>query len=178
MEKLMLVKPTDEYFDEICEYRQEWLDNDSHSHGDLHLYDTSDIALWIKNCRLYENRETLPDSQYVEHVECEQFMLVREGEKRVLGMVNFRHHLENPYLAKHWGNIGFGVRFCERGKGYSKAILKLCLEKCRDYGLDKILVTCDPDNAASRRTIISCGGQFEGIVQTGDEIDERYWINL
>jgi len=168
MEKLTLVKPSREYLDEILAYKLELLNADSHSHGDSGLYNAPDINIWIK---------TLSASKYVE---ADQYMMVHKGEKRILGMINFRHSLgkTDSYLAEHGGHIGFGIRPSERQKGYAKAMLMLCLEKCHAFGLEKVLITCDIDNEASRRTIIACGGQFERLAQTGDETDERYWIAL
>jgi len=175
MEKMFLVKPSEKYINEIVSYREEFLQYDDHSHGDCGLYDTPDILHWIKRCRLYENEKTMPNPNFVES---EQFMLMRDGENQILGMINFRHNLNNKYLAEHGGHIGFAVRPKKRRRRYATAMLMLCLEKCRAYGLDQVLITCDVDNEASRRTILACGGKFERIAQTDDEIDERYWIKL
>jgi len=174
MKQLILVKPDETYMEEIRKYRQEWVDNDDHSHGDGGLYTQTDIAAWLVNCRLYECEETKPNPA---HVTCEQFMLVHKGEKRVLGMIAFRHYL-NKHIAEHGGHIGYGVRPSERRKGYAKTMLTLCLEKARELGLDKVLITCDTDNKGSRKTVLACGGQFERLAQTGDEVNERYWIKL
>lgn len=38
------------------------------------------------------------------------------------------------------------------------------------------MITCDVNNEGSRRTILSCGGIFERIVNNGNEKLERYWI--
>jgi len=175
MEKLFLIKPHEDDIDEIRAYRDEFLEHDDHSHGDSGLYDTPDILHWINRCRLYENERTLPNPNFVE---AEQFMLVGESNSEILGMINFRHNLNNKYLAEHGGHIGFAVRPKKRRRRYATVMLMLCLEKCREYGLNKVLITCDADNEASRRTIITCGGKFERIAQTGDEVDERYWITL
>jgi len=175
MENLILVKPSEEFLEEIRDYREELLAHDSHSHGDFGLYKFSDIPAWIEHCRLHEHEETLPNP---EHVTGEQFMLVREGDTRIFGMIAFRHSIDHPYLAKHGGHIGYGVRPLERRKGYAKAMLTLCLEKCREFGLDKVMICCEPDNAGSRNTILTCGGKFKQVVQTDDEIDEQYLIYL
>lgn len=177
MEDLILVKPDETYIDEIRNYRQEWLDNDDHSHGDSGLFKQSDIVAWVKNCLLYEQEETKPN---LEHVTGEQFMLIRKNDGRILGMIALRHSLGEPdsYLSRHGGQIGYGVRFSERRKGYAKKMLILCLEKCREIGLDKVLICCDTDNEGSRKTILACGGRFDKLSITGDEIDEQYWIGL
>jgi predicted acetyltransferase len=90
-------------------------------------------------------------------------------------MISFRHYL-NDYLAEYGGHIGYGIRPSERQKGYAKVMLALCLRKCREHGLDKVLITCDITNEGSRRTIIDNGGAFDRLTKDGDEILERYWV--
>ena len=62
-------------------------------------------------------------------------------------------------------------------------MLKLMLNVCREYGEEKILITCDKTNDASRRTIVKNGGELEneivddaGLGECG--IIQRYWITL
>ena len=176
MQSLRLIRPNEEDTDEIHAYRHECLDIDSHSHGDSGLSNAEDIPAWIEQCRLTEHQETVPVPSWNE---ADQFMLVCEGEHRILGMINFRHYL-NDYLAEYGGHIGYGVRPSERRKGYAKAMLSLCLEKCREFGLDRVLITCLTSNEASRRTILSCGGIFERITHDSKDKEdlERYWIDL
>jgi predicted acetyltransferase len=48
------------------------------------------------------------------------------------------------------------------------------LEVCRRLEIDPVLVTCDVDNVASRRTIEGAGGEYDDT----REGKRRYWIRL
>jgi len=176
MSKLILVRPAHAHIPEITAYRDECLSHDDHSHGDSGLDTATDIAKWVDFCHALTKKETIPKG--TKYVQADQFMLMREGHPRILGMINLRHYLKEGYLAEHGGHIGFGIRPLERGKGYAKAMLALCLEACRKLGLTKVLLCCDIDNHGSRGTIKACGGVFERLAIAGAEIDERYWIEL
>lgn len=61
-------------------------------------------------------------------------------------------------------------------------MLKLILPICHEFGENKVLLTCDKENIASKRTIIKNGGVLEnevvdtvGLSQSG--IIQRYWIS-
>ena len=98
---------------------------------------------------------------------------------KLVGVIQGRHSF-NEYLRQFGGHFGYSVHPDHREKGYAKALLRQVLPKCRELGLDKVLVTCDADNEASRRTILANGGVYESTVHEPDEdIDlERYWITL
>ena len=62
-------------------------------------------------------------------------------------------------------------------------MLRLLLPICKAYGEEKVLLTCDKTNIASKHTIMSNGGVLEneivddvGLGKCG--IIERYWISL
>ena len=176
MENLILIKPCIEYNDEIISYKNEFLNTEDRMNGcgGLEKYDNPED--WIDKCVLYEKPETLPDTGKVSG---DQYMLVRKEDEKILGMINFRHYL-NGYLAEYGGHIGYSVRKTERRKGYAKKMLELCLDKCREKGLRKVLVTCMKKNTASRKTIMAMGGLYERTTHLAEEdVDmERYWISL
>lgn len=87
------------------------------------------------------------------------------------GALDLRHYLTERLL-NGGGNIGYGIRPCQRRKGYAPYMLGLGIEKCKELGLDKALVCCDESNPASAHTIEDCGGKLENVV---DEL-RRYWI--
>jgi len=171
---LALVRPSSEYIEDIRLYRQEFITYDSSFNGDSRLAEFEDIGEWINFCKLMESQKTVPVPGWVES---DQFMLVDTDKHRILGMINFRHRL-NDYLKVCGGHIGYSVRPTERRKGYAKIMLALCLEECKNGRYEKVLITCSEDNEASRRTIIACNGVYEKTVTDGERRIEHYWINL
>ncbi len=100
-------------------------------------------------------------------------------EQRIVGRVSIRHHL-NPRWVRSGGHIGYVVVPEFRRRGYATAMLLRSLELARDrFGLLHVLVTCDADNLASKRTIEKCGGVLEDVY-AGPDVDTptcRYWID-
>ena len=52
--------------------------------------------------------------------------------------------------------------------------MRLLLPKCRAAGESRVLITCEADNIASRKTILRAGSRLENTLETA----ERYWIDL
>lgn len=105
------------------------------------------------------------------------FFLLCDG--RMLGRSSFRHQL-NEFLTNIGGHIGYYIRPEERQKGYGTEILRLTLIRAKELGLDRVLVTCDESNIASRKIIKRNGGTLENIYfENGiKEPKRRYWIQL
>lgn len=100
-----------------------------------------------------------------------------EDNRRIIGTVNIRHRL-NEALAFRGGHISYYVRPSERGKGYGTQLLSLALERCREMGMEKVLITCKKDNIPSAKIIKKHGGVLTSEGVDGPEIIQRYWIQL
>lgn len=87
------------------------------------------------------------------------------GDK-IIGRSEIRREL-NEELEIIGGHLGADIRKSERKKGFGALILKLTLEKAKELGLEKILITCDKNNIASAKTIEKCGGIFEKKIMRG-----------
>ena len=105
------------------------------------------------------------------------YLGVREKDNYIIGMIDIRHYL-NDFLKQFGGNIGYGVRKTEKNKGYAKQMLKLALEKCKELKIKKVLITCDEDNIASEKVILSANAKFEDIRNIDGENKKRFWIDL
>ena len=106
------------------------------------------------------------------------FMLVRELNNRLIGMIDIRMML-NEYLFNYGGHIGYSIRPSERRSGYAMYQLYLGLKYFLDNNIDKVLITCNKENIGSAKTIINCGGILENeILEEDGNLLQRYWIDV
>lgn len=71
-------------------------------------------------------------------------------------------HNENTYYG---GNIGYTVWPEYRGHHYAGKACKLLFRLARRHGMERLIITCDPENAASRRTCLYAGGLLKEIAE-------------
>jgi predicted acetyltransferase len=104
--------------------------------------------------------------------------LVAEVLGEIVGRVSIRHEL-NDYLRRLGGHIGYGVLPEFRRRGFATEILRQSLEITSSMGLDRVLLTCDDNNAGSAKTIESQGGVFAAVVapdNSSEQAVRQYWI--
>ena len=101
-----------------------------------------------------------------------------EGDQ-VIGVIRIRHSM-TPMLEKIGGHIGYQIRPSHRREGFGSRQLALALNVLRDWGWEKVLITCDDDNIGSARIIESNGGILWDVNQVEGEPKpiRRYWIHL
>ncbi|SEC26034.1 GNAT family N-acetyltransferase [Microbacterium hydrocarbonoxydans] len=172
-----LTRPTTDLFDSWAEAVAEF--GESHIDGSgLQAPVTPDRAtldaLIEKATLLADTTADLPDDA----VHNDLYWVVDDGE--VVGFLSFRHDL-NEWLREAGGHIGYSVRESRRRRGYASAALRLGLERAREIGLDRVLVTCDDDNVGSYRTIEGADGVLQDVSDQsarGHAMLRRYWITL
>ena len=173
MEKIILVKPNLSYADEIIKYKEESLKESPLINGSAGLNRFSSIEDWLEELKKRSSEATVPEGL----VPSSTYLGVREKDNYIVGMIDIRHYL-NEYLTQVGGNIGYSVRKTERNKGYAKQMFKLALEKCKGLKIKKVLITCDEDNIASEKVILSANAKFEDIRSVDGENKKRLWIDL
>jgi predicted acetyltransferase len=167
---LKLVKLNEIYKEQFFDMMEEWTSTNEKIVPyaiikiDYHYFD-----IYIKNLdNKKEGKNLVPSSVY--------FCLDDEINKFV-GAVDIRHYL-NDSLKEVGGHIGDGIRPSLRNRGYGTKMISLALEKCKNMGIQSVLMTCDKDNIASARTIIKNGGILENEIKYNGKIVQRYWIQL
>lgn len=166
---MKLIFPTIEMKQAALAYRQEHFDlGVTEIHGDASLDEAETYEEWLERIEADLTRD---DGRLVPAT---VYFAVVDGE--IVGTLQIRHKL-NDALRHDGGHIGYGVRPSQRKKGYATQMLALALEKCRELGIDKALVTCSKDNIGSAKTIINNGGVLDSeYADTNGNLSQRYWI--
>ena len=131
----------------------------------LDLDDGVSFAEWVETLdRHHRGEDVRPDRVPAS-------FLLAEVAGEVVGRTSIRFRL-NDWLRLEGGHVGYGVLPGHRRRGYATEILRQSLVVARAHGVDRVLVTCDDDNAGSAAVIEANGGVLEDV--RGDK--KRYWV--
>ncbi len=171
-EQPRLVEPSLELKEQFFAFVQDYLTDDDKTWGFEQAM--NDFLAYVQKFADYRKGLNLP-SGYVP----DSTYWLMDANGTILGRVSIRHRLTGK-LMQRGGHIGYYIRPSARQKGYGTLICKLGLEKARELGIKRVLITCAKDNIASNRIIEKNGGIFENEVwdEESKEMVRRYWINL
>lgn len=170
-ERIELIFPTFDHKNKAITYSQEHFNKvEMTIHGDGGLDKAESYEQWIEKINTYLKRDSVgfvPATTYFAFI----------GDK-IVGTIRIRHRL-NEYQLKYSGHTSYGIMLPEHRKGYATEMLRLTLKKCKAFGIEKALVTCDKNNVASAGTVLKNNGVIENEV-TDDKgrIMQRYRIEV
>lgn len=96
-------------------------------------------------------------------------------QKQEIGQISYRDgEGRNVYF---FGHIGYHIDPPYRGKHYAFRACRLIAREIRLSGKSSVVITCDPDNEASRKTCIRLGCCFERITDVPEDIYSRFEIS-
>ena len=169
--ELVLVSPSKEMEQEILGYKAEHFafgDRQVHGSGGLAYFDSFDE--WLN--RLQSLREISPANP----VQTSTFFSRRVANGKLIGCIKLHHTLTEDL--ESGGHIAYGIRPSERGKGYGKQQLRLCLAYARELRLKHVIIACDRSNTASAKTAVSCGGKLVREFEEDGILKQHYRIDL
>jgi predicted acetyltransferase len=156
----------------ITEFGSETIHGSGVWHGDgspLDLTEAGCADFVARVLPFADPAHVLPDDK----VHCDYYWMTDDAGTgaEVVGFLALRHAL-TAWLLEEGGHIGYSVRPSRRGQGHASRAVALAVRRSAELGLEQVLVTCDEDNEASRRTIERNGGVHEDT-RNGKQ---RYWI--
>lgn len=148
-------------------YIQEWYD-----HQETVVPSNTDLAQYAS----FENMVDELNKTEVEEGWVPSTTLFYFKDKQIVGAVNIRHKL-NQRLTNIGGHVGYGVAKSYRGQGIATFMLKEAKHILKELKVDKILMTCNPKNEASKAVITSCGGYpIESYTKKNGNLVSRFVI--
>ena len=97
-----------------------------------------------------------------------EFDLIADGE--TVGVLTLRLG-DTEHLRRFGGHVGYRVEPEHQGRGYAARGLSLLLDIARAQGFAELVITCNPDNLASRRTAERAGAELVEIVDLPSTTD-------
>ena len=170
---IKLIEPNEKYLKSYIEAYDEYNDNHVITYG---FNDARSYNIFEKYYN-YKNELNLKPNR----IGADYFWLVNDEKDLFIGEICIRHNLTDELL-RYGGHIGYGIRYSEWNKGHGTFMLKLALEKAKNIGISKVIVTCDDNNLASAKIIEKNDFVFQDKVENiidGQKIATRiYWKNM
>lgn len=153
MKDLFLVEPSTTYEKSFINYALAYKEI-----NDAHYFNKYEKALenfknYIDILYSYSIGNNLADGDVITST----FWLV--DKKEVVGVTRVRHQ-----EVEFAGHIGYDISPIYRNKGYGSHILRLALDKSKNIGLKEVILTCDINNAYSKKIIEKNNGKILEII--------------
>lgn len=103
-----------------------------------------------------------PANEEKGYVPAYRYKITLHGSEESIGAIDIRiGYNENLYFG---GHIGYSIEEAYRGNSYAAKVCSIIKAVAIAHEMDKVIVTCNPDNIASRKTCEKAGLNFKEIV--------------
>ncbi|MCL2565447.1 MAG: GNAT family N-acetyltransferase [Defluviitaleaceae bacterium] len=122
--------------------------------GKFRFYDDSGLA----DCEIYLKIEKCIPGDIPLYI----MSIVTQDTRDIVGQIT----LQVAYSAKvyYGGHIGYRVAEEFRGHNYALKACRLMFKQAKKHKMNQLIITCNPDNIPSRRTLEKLGGFLREIV--------------
>ncbi len=155
-EELLFVEPSMNFEKEIAAYRQEMLDADSSFDGCFSMKRMPNIKEYVDHCIEWANPRREADERGAWG---NVLLAIRKSDMKMVGCMQV-HNVLTERMKNYTGHVGYSVRPSERRKGYAKKMLAKAVDFLSSFSFEEIVVSCLPENEASKKTILSNGGEY------------------
>jgi len=131
----------------------------------------------VDNDLSLELKKTVPYNPEKGWVPVYIFSMININLQAVMGSIDLRVGLTEK-LRIFGGHIGFDVNEPYRGHRYAARSCRLLLPFARTLKINPVLITCAPDNIASRKTIESLGAELVATNEVEIEPGVLRWTNI
>ena len=132
----------------------------------FHFYDTSELADDEIRLQLIETKPADPQKNRVPSY---RFSIIKLDSGEIAGRCDLRVGFNKSIF--YSGNIGYHVFEPYRGRHYAAKACKLLLKLAKQHKMPQVVITCRPDNLASRKTCMFLGARFSGVVKLPSDHD-------
>ena len=124
---------------------------------------------FLKNDEIYLRLDRTASSDEAKNWLPAYYFTICRKDGTEVGACDFRvGHNENTYYG---GNIGYEIKPEHRGQHCAGKACLLLFELAKKHGMKYVVITCSPENTASRKTCLYAGGTLKEIADLPPDND-------
>ena len=113
-----------------------------------------------------------PPAKALEFGREQVWSITMHDKRREIGQISYR--TGESRAVYYYGHIGYHIDAPYRGHHYAMRACRLLQKEILMSGKRSVVITCDPDNAPSRKTCQHLGCLLEGTVNVPDRLQKDF----
>lgn len=163
MQRLILIYPNMEHYQDVQECINEFYDNAEYIiHGSALLDNLKDYGLWLEHVNNINVDPFIKDEN-----DSNVFLAYDKNLAKVIGFLSLRNTLDDD-MSDYFGQMGYSIRPNYRQNSYGTELAQLGLNLMENRGHKQVMISCEANNVPSQKIIVNLGGQLHKQVVTLD----------